>query len=520
MPKRDLVKRIDLDDRSGRGGLTSGRAASKQYATYVVAFSNSTPAGKAAADYVWTNTSADVTWINSVLANGGLRILFLEGDGLVAAAIVMGASTTIEGQGESTILRLPTTALDAIQMADNTSVKNLKIRGGTVMGLGAPSQRGCWATGITHPRVESVTFDTISDDFVWFEYSNNCVVTGCRIVDCDRYAHSIFNGCRNSVFTHNRIEGSQLIESGGGYANILSGNTFHNNINGLSLDYYIDEPGETFLPEVATVICGNAFASRTGIGGVIALGEAERCTIVGNTVEHCDIGIVIDYGAYNNSIIGNTVGDCSSWSIYMADCESNVVANNNLSGANAENILVELDATKNLITHNIIRKTIHTQVITGGGGPYTSTHGIHLDTNAGMVNYIIDNDLRDSGSTANYLDETGEHIYQEPGKLSTGTATALTIASDAITVGNSSLIRLLPESGTTDDLATINGGYDGQLIVLCTANTGDTITVKDNTGNIQLAGGDFAMDATSDTLTVLYSAALSKCLEIARSNNA
>jgi parallel beta-helix repeat protein len=519
MPKRDLVKRIDLDDRGGRAALTSGRAASKQYATYVVAFGNSIPAGKAAADYVWTNTSADVTWINSVLANGGMRILFLEGDGLVGTPIVMGTSTTIEGQGESTILRLPTTALDAIQMNNDTAVKNLTIRGGTDMSLTAADQRGCWATGISRATVSNVVFETMSEDFVWFEYSSDCVVANCRIIDCNLGTHSILNGSRNCLFCENYISSSNLVIIRGGVANVASGNTFYSNVNGIGLYDYLDEPGENFIPEVATIVKGNSFLDHVGVGPAIDMDTCERCVVMGNTIEHYDIGIAIDYAAYNNAVGGNIISDSISWSIYMADCESNVVSGNNLSGAQSENMFIEGDADKNLITGNVIRKNLHTQIITEFS-PFTSTHGIYLNTSAGMINYIIGNDLRDSGSTANYLDETGENIYQESGKLSTGTATSITIASDAITVGSSSLIRLLPQTGTADDLATINGGYDGQLLVLRTATSGDTITVKDGTGNLQLAGGDFAMDNRNDKLTLIYDADLSQWSEVARSNNA
>jgi hypothetical protein len=68
-------------------------------------------------------------------------------------------------------------------------------------------------------------------------------------------------------------------------------------------------------------------------------------------------------------------------------------------------------------------------------------------------------------------------------------ATELTIASDAITItqGNH---KLQPQSGTADDLSTINGTTAGQFGVLYASDFGtDTITIKHNVGNILCMGG-------------------------------
>lgn len=68
-------------------------------------------------------------------------------------------------------------------------------------------------------------------------------------------------------------------------------------------------------------------------------------------------------------------------------------------------------------------------------------------------------------------------------------ATELTISSDAITVTQSAH-KLQPQSGTTDELATINGTVDGENGVFFVADEGtDTITIKHGTGNIDILGG-------------------------------
>ena len=77
----------------------------------------------------------------------------------------------------------------------------------------------------------------------------------------------------------------------------------------------------------------------------------------------------------------------------------------------------------------------------------------------------------------------------------------LTITSDAVTI-TKNFHTLTSESGTSDDLATINGGTSKQFIVLQATAT-HTITVKHGTGNIYLNGAaDFAL--TGDKTLILF----------------
>lgn len=67
-------------------------------------------------------------------------------------------------------------------------------------------------------------------------------------------------------------------------------------------------------------------------------------------------------------------------------------------------------------------------------------------------------------------------------------ATEKTIASDAITA-TQAVHKLQPESGTADDLATINGMDAGDILILYVSDKGtDTITIKHGTGNISCSG--------------------------------
>lgn len=75
-----------------------------------------------------------------------------------------------------------------------------------------------------------------------------------------------------------------------------------------------------------------------------------------------------------------------------------------------------------------------------------------------------------------------------------------------------------PGSGN-DDIDTINGGIEGDLLVICPSTSGgaDTVTAKDGTGNLHL-NGDFAMDHVDDRMTLIRTA--TGWNELARSSNA
>lgn len=94
----------------------------------------------------------------------------------------------------------------------------------------------------------------------------------------------------------------------------------------------------------------------------------------------------------------------------------------------------------------------------------------------------------------------------------------LTIATGAITVTGSYHTVDTEADAASDDLDTISGGADGMMLVLQAENTARDVVVKDGTGNIQCAG-DFTMDNTQDSITLMYSGALSAWVELARSNN-
>lgn len=91
--------------------------------------------------------------------------------------------------------------------------------------------------------------------------------------------------------------------------------------------------------------------------------------------------------------------------------------------------------------------------------------------------------------------------------LLSGSATALTIATGAITLTNNSSSYVLDTEGAaaTDDLDTISGGQDGQIIWLNTANSSRDITFRSGVGNIvNPTGLSIILGNTNDVVCLRY----------------
>lgn len=104
--------------------------------------------------------------------------------------------------------------------------------------------------------------------------------------------------------------------------------------------------------------------------------------------------------------------------------------------------------------------------------------------------------------TGDLLDLAGGNI-DDVGMLNLGEDEAVTISVGEITP-TKSFHKIANEGGAaTDDLDTINGGADGDILVLMPSSSGQDITFKDGTGNLNLSG-DFTTGDTSDSITLIY----------------
>lgn len=81
----------------------------------------------------------------------------------------------------------------------------------------------------------------------------------------------------------------------------------------------------------------------------------------------------------------------------------------------------------------------------------------------------------------------------------------ITISADSVTAFMDWHWVDTEATAATDDLDTINGGYDGRRLTLFAANASRDVVLKDNTGNLRL-NGDFLLSQIQDSITLMYRA--------------
>lgn len=138
---------------------------------------------------------------------------------------------------------------------------------------------------------------------------------------------------------------------------------------------------------------------------------------------------------------------------------------------------------------------------------YFEDGDVHIDNKLGIGTLIPGEALEVNGNIA-----VEKAIFPASG---VGT---LTISAGVITI-DANISRVDTESAaSTDDLDTVNGGTDGQIIALYGRDNGRDVTLKDGAGNLSLAG-DFTLAVRKHTIMLLYSAQDAVWLELARSSN-
>ena len=102
------------------------------------------------------------------------------------------------------------------------------------------------------------------------------------------------------------------------------------------------------------------------------------------------------------------------------------------------------------------------------------------------------------------------------GQINLGSTPNETIASGAIDYTAGYIILDTEGAAPTDTLTTINGGVEGDFLLIRTASGARVPTVEDGTGNIQMAG-NFVMTSPFDMLLLVHNG--STWAEVSRSDN-
>ena len=228
-------------------------------------------------------------------------------------------------------------------------------------------------------------------------------------------------------------------------------------------------------------IKGNVISNTTGVA-VIGGDCSGYIDISGNTIDTGLVGIDIN-GSTNDARF--------------------CVSDNNISGLTATAFRLQTIARSFCVNNNEV-----------------SGCGIAFDTRGSTEFSTIRNNVI-RGETAVW-DKSGTYNgLQYDSNITSTTASfvnvrQLTISSGSVTAYADWHYIETEGASSTDDLDTINGGYEGRRLILYAANSGRDVVLKDGTGNLRLAG-DYTLTHADDSIELVFRNNV--WVEISRSDN-
>jgi hypothetical protein len=261
-------------------------------------------------------------------------------------------------------------------------------------------------------------------------------------------------------------------------------------------------------------------------------------------IQHCRIdsagrnNVVVDASAYNTvnlNLIGSYIQFAGWYGLNIASAASMNIYGGYFEGNNQDNgarsdILWSSDsnegtilnvfgsyfsssngsgATTRAIYQNGRVMNLHGCNIYSGGSGYATP--IRSQGNAEVLN-MIGCSIPSAPSVLSgvVVNNMGSMIGgSAAGAYSLGSSSELTISSGAVTVSRSTHLLDTEGNAASDNLDTINGGYDGMIVTLRSVDSARDVVVKHNTGNIKLGtGADFTLSTNIKSITLQYCADL------------
>ena len=280
---------------------------------------------------------------------------------------------------------------------------------------------------------------------------------------------------------------------------VITGNYFE---YGRFTPLYYDEVTETATQ-------GTTPANRNAIAGF-------NCMFANNTFYEMQ-GVTLGNGSVASANLFNCCGSTTSGSII------NTLENGNKSYIVANTIVPRsTDNPESII--EMYAGTAISNNMTGVAGQ--TIYGLQVQYNDNVImnnfintaqtayravsttidSYFTNNTVANISGTETSIGSTSDTlVIYNPG-MADLFKPSKTIASGVITL-NGKYSRLMLEtegSAATDDLDTINGGFIGQVLTLSQTSSLRDVTVKNGTGNITLSGGDYNIQSSSHTITLMY----------------
>jgi len=255
------------------------------------------------------------------------------------------------------------------------------------------------------------------------------------------------------------------------------------------------------------------YGFRLGIGSTVNSSASKKLTLSGCSANNagatgiymkgnssCTLRNVIINGGYFSGSNSNA-GGC-----YVDDYVNGFVLNSAEFVSNlAASTAIQINGTNianGVVSNNLLRFTT-----TASGGSAILVRkcaNINISGNSAVQTPGGGYGLRVIESATNIYERGNNFaLMNVPG---VGYISGLTIAAGVLALphgGNGIIVADTEASAATDDLDTISGGVVGQVITLQQTSSSRDIVVKDDTGNLRLAG-DFTLNNLNDSITLIF----------------
>lgn len=318
-----------------------------------------------------------------------------------------------------------------------------------------------------------------------------------------------------NILKNCRISGINIDTEGREMQNILIANNLIGTVTqespsgllfGISLLTSASQVRENILI-TGNILHGFSFSGRSDFGLRIypASGNAKGCVISNNIIQNDGAYESTDYGLYLEQggwiVRGNTFKDYERAIALVASAADNTtIQGNDFSVTSIASTQAQISAAANncIIVHNIFRNVYRSIANTGTGNI------IHGNSEIAATSPVTD-----AGTSSVWAETT----VPRRGSVTIASGSA-TLPKALASVG---IVQLDTEAAAaSDDLDTITAGYDGQVIVLKTANSARDVVVKDGTGNLK-TNGDFTLSHTDDRMMLICDG--TSWFELSRSDN-
>ena len=496
----------------------------------LVAANNSSPADKAAADFLADgNTGAaldgDQVQINQALTAGsGKKVVLLAGAYTVDAGINVPNNTTLSGVGDGTVITLPNsfdTGIDVIINSDaatgtGISIRDLKLDGnasnqssGSMEGIRLEGM-GDTSTNRDGARISHLTVTSFRGNGIMLFDSYNNTVTNSRFADIMAPTASgiILDNSSNNVISNNKSSGNDtgIGLNNSSNSNTVIGNTLTSNNLGIGI-------GSSSY----NTISGNTISDSVNPG--ILLSASSHNTVTSNTVRNSYVGISLLVSNTDNTIANNTIVDSGGASfnngISVNASDNNTITSNKISDTTHTTNNYAINISNSTSDNNYLAdNTLGTGSINNVGtgtvfGGQVTTSGNYTVQPAGTVELIANTNVTGTLNISSNVDSNGsltigtadQFVISSAGVVTAGTWQSSTQIQDAY-ISNTLTASIFQGSGTTTD-----------AVDLGTAEVAGTLTVvRGGIGHATTSVGDLLIGAASNTFNKLAIGGTNTCL--------